>query len=52
MVVAIVILSHNAFAKSAKRPAHRAKPSVTVIDLSAPPAPDSAWPAVAKKGHL
>ena len=51
VVIAVVLLSSNAFAKPAKRAA-RAKPGVTVIDASGPAAPESAWPTVTKKGHL
>ena len=51
VVITVVLLSSNAFAKSAKR-GPRAKPPVTVIDLSGPPAPESPFPTVTKKGHL
>ena len=51
VVIVVGLLSSNAFAKSAKRAGH-AKPTVTVIDASAPSAPESPWPTVAKKGHL
>ena len=51
VVIAVVLLSSNAFAKPAKRAA-RTKAPVTVIDASTPSAPESPWPTVAKKGHL
>jgi hypothetical protein len=51
VVIAIVLLSSSAFAKSAKKAA-RAKSPVTVIDMSGPSAPESEFPTVAKKGHL
>lgn len=52
VVIVAAMLSGNAFAKGAKRPVRRAKVPVTVIDLASPSEPDSAFPAVAKKGHL
>jgi hypothetical protein len=51
VVITVVLLSSNAFAKSAKRAA-RAKTPVTIIDMSAPAAPESPFPTVTKKGHL
>jgi hypothetical protein len=52
MVVAVMILSSNAFAKSAKRAQHRQKGPVTTIDGSGPSEPESPWPEITKKGHL
>lgn len=52
MVLAVMILSSNAFAKSAKRTQHRPKTPVTTIDGSGPSEPGSPWPEITKKGHL
>ena len=52
VAVTVVILSHSAFAKPAKKAVRRNKPSVTVIDLSGPSSPDGTWPTIAQKGHL
>ncbi len=52
VVLAVMILSSNAFAKSAKRTQHRPKTPVTTIDGSGPSEPGSPWPEITKKGHL
>jgi hypothetical protein len=52
LVLAIVILSANAYAKSPKKGTHRSKATVTTVDLGSPAEAESPWPAITKKGHL
>jgi hypothetical protein len=52
VVLAIVIVSSNAFAKAPKKAAHRSKATVTTVDLGAPAQAESPWPEITKKGHL
>jgi hypothetical protein len=52
VVLVVMILSSNAFAKTAKKNQHRPKGPVTTIDGSGPAEPESPWPEITKKGHL
>jgi hypothetical protein len=61
VVLAVMLVASNGFAKSANRPAskaakkkipYRSRAHVTTIDVAGPAEPESPWPEVTKKGHL
>jgi hypothetical protein len=52
VVLAVVFVPPNAFAKSAKKNLHRPKGPVTTIDAGGSAKPESPWPEIATKGHL
>jgi hypothetical protein len=52
VVLAVMLLSSNAFAKGAKKTQPRPKGRVTTVDASGPSEPESPWPEITKKGHL
>ena len=51
-VLAVVFVSPNAFAKTAKKNLHRPKGHVTTIDASGSAEPESPSPEITRKGHL
>lgn len=50
VVLVVVFVSSNTFARSAKKNLHR--PKATTIDAGGSAEPESPWPEITKKGHL